>query len=137
MRVQTRLPAISTSTRLRHLVVEDNERIAAYLVKGLAASGDEAVVAEDGEVALFLLATERFDAVVLDLTLPGISGFDVLRHIRRREAALPVLVLTGRDDPPVRRAALAAGASAFMTKPLVFEDLRAVLHEHVAERCAA
>jgi DNA-binding response OmpR family regulator len=109
------------------LIVEDEARIAEFLAKGLRADDHQVVVAEDGDVALFLVTAELFDVVVLDLGLPGASGLDVLRGIRAHHPSLPVLVLTGRDDPASRRACLAAGAAGFITKPLVFGELRSAI----------
>lgn len=111
----------------RVLIVEDEPRIAQFLAKGLRADGHDIVVAEDGDVGLFLATEEAFDIVILDLKLPGISGLEVLRAIRAQHAYLAVIVLTGKDDPAVRRACLAAGASGFMAKPLRFEKLRAAV----------
>jgi DNA-binding response OmpR family regulator len=109
----------------RVLVVEDEPRIAHFLGKALRLDGHEVVVAEDGEVGLFLALSEPFDAAVLDLTLPGRSGLDVLRELHRDRPDLPVLMLTGRDDPAARRACKEAGAAGFLAKPLVVADLRA------------
>jgi DNA-binding response OmpR family regulator len=116
----------------RVLVVEDEPRIAQFVTRGLAGDGHEVVVAEDGEVGLFLATTERFDLVVLDLGLPGTSGLEVLRGIRGVDAQIPILVLTGYDDPKARRVCEAAGASAFMAKPLVVERLRAAVAAELA-----
>ena len=98
----------------RVLVVEDESRIAHFLSKGLRLDGHEVVVAEDGEVGLFLGLTEPFDLAVLDLTLPGRSGLEVLGALHRDRPGMPVLMLTGRDDPAVRRACEEAGAAAFL-----------------------
>ena len=119
--------------KARLLVVEDEARIAHFLVKGLTAEGHDVVVAEDGDVGLFLAVSERFDAVVLDLALPGLSGLEVLARIRGERRLMPVIVLTGHDDPAARENALSAGASVFVTKPLVFEELRAAVR-HLLER---
>ena len=108
----------------RVLVVEDEPRIAGFLAKALGLDGHEVVVAEDGEVGLFLGLSEPFDLVVLDLTLPGRSGLEVLAALRTDRPALPVLMLTGRDDPAARRACMEAGAAGFLAKPLVVADLR-------------
>jgi DNA-binding response OmpR family regulator len=67
---------------------------------------------------------ERFDAVVLDLGLPLASGCDVLRLLRVEQPTTPVIVLTTRDEPKARRAVLGVGASQYITKPFVLEDLR-------------
>ncbi len=112
------------SAPARVLVVEDEPRIAHFLAKALRLDGHEVVVAEDGEVGLFLGMTEPFDLAVLDLTLPGRSGLEVLTALRGAHPQVPVLMLTGRDDPEARRACEQAGASDFLAKPLVVADLR-------------
>jgi DNA-binding response OmpR family regulator len=114
------------STRL--LVVEDEARIADFLVRGLSPLGIEVTVAEDGEVARFLAATEHFDAVVLDLGLPLVGGDDVLRLLRAERPRTPVIVLTARDEPESRQAVVRAGAAEYVTKPFAFEDLVARIH---------
>ena len=108
----------------RVLVVEDEPRIAHFLAKALRLDGHEVVVAEDGEVGLFLGMTEAFDLAVLDLTLPGRSGLEVLAALHGAHPQVPVLMLTGRDDPDARRACERAGASDFLAKPLVVAELR-------------
>ena len=114
-------------TARRVLLVEDELRIAEFVAQALRRDGHDVVVAEDGEVGLFLASIEPFDAVVLDLALPGTSGLDVLKEIRAEYADLPVVVLTGHDDPASRRTCLAAGASCFVAKPLVVADFRATV----------
>ena len=121
-----------TSERPRRvLVIEDEDRIASFLAQGLEAAGWDAVVAEDGSVGLFLATTEPFDAVVLDLGLPDTDGIEVLTGIRRTSATLPVVVLTGHDDPSSRRACVAAGASSVVTKPFAFTLLCDELARHL------
>lgn len=115
----------------RVLLVEDEPRIAAFVAKGLGKAGWDVVVAEDGAVGLFLATTERFDAVVLDLQLPDADGLEVLAGIRGKDLPVPVVILTGKDDPGSRRACEDAGASAVVTKPFAFADLRAELDRHV------
>jgi two-component system, OmpR family, copper resistance phosphate regulon response regulator CusR len=110
----------------RVLLVEDDARIARMVARGLSEQG-EVLVAEDGDVGLFLGTTEDFDAVILDLGLPGTSGLEVLRRIRAEHAGVPIIVITGRDDPSARKASLAAGATAFLTKPFAIEELRQVV----------
>ena len=121
-------------TAARVLVVEDEPRIAHFLAKALRLDGHEVVVAEDGEVAVFLSLTEPFDAVVLDLTLPGRSGLEVLASVHAERPAVPVLMLTGRDDPAARRACLEAGAAGFLAKPLVVDELRAQVRSLLERR---
>lgn len=99
------------------LVVEDEARIASLIAKGLRAAGHEVLVAEDGELGLFLAADDDVDAVILDVGLPGLDGVAVLEALRVVRPAVPVIVLTGYDDPEHREVCLAAGAAAYETKP--------------------
>jgi ribosomal protein S6--L-glutamate ligase len=105
--------------------VEDEARIRDFIERGLSPLGIEVTTAEDGAVGLFLASTEVFDAVILDLGLPVTSGREVLRSLRAECPATPVIVLTAQDEPGSREAAIESGASAYITKPFAFEDLRA------------
>ena len=118
----------------RVLLVEDEPRIAAFVAKGLRRAGWDVVVAEDGAVGLFLVTTEPFEVVVLDLGLPDTDGLTVLRTIQDAPDGPPVVVLTGQDDPASRRASTAAGARALVTKPFALADLRVALESVVAAR---
>src|SRR5688500_5624372 len=115
--------------RARVLLVEDELRLAQVVASGLRRDGHEVVVAEDGEVGVFLAATEPFDLFVLDLPLDGDRGLAILREVRRAREDAPVIVLSDRDDPGARRAFERAGASAFVARPLVIERLRASVNE--------
>ena len=119
--------AAPTSARPRVLLVEDEARIAQFVAKGLDAAGLDVTVAEDGDVGAFLAATELYDLVLLDVGLPGTPGLEILRLIRVDRPTTPVVLLTAADDPMARRAGLAAGATEYLTKPFVFEDLRALV----------
>jgi DNA-binding response OmpR family regulator len=119
----------------RVLLIEDELRTAQFLSSGLESDGHEVVVAEDGEVAAFLAATEPFDLFVLDLAHPAASGLEVLRRIlRSAHNGAPVIVLSADDDPSIRQACRVAGASAFFAKPLVVDDLRASVREQLRRR---
>jgi ribosomal protein S6--L-glutamate ligase len=107
----------------RLLLVEDESRIADFLVREFARLGVDVTVAEDGEVAVFLASTEVFDGVILDLGLPRLPGTEVLRFLRAECPATPVIVLTARDEPECREAAMGSGATAYVTKPFAFEEL--------------
>jgi DNA-binding response OmpR family regulator len=126
-RLQSAAPAGARPGAARVLLVEDDARIAQIVTKALAGDGIEVVLAEDGEVAVFLAGSEPFDGIVLDLGLPGRSGLEVLRIIRRQQTDLPVVVLTGRDQPEARQACESAGDSGFLTKPFAVDELRAVV----------
>jgi len=112
---------------MRLLVVEDNNDLAQLLVKGLEAVGFAAdVVATAGE-ARAAVATTRYAAVVLDLGLPDGDGLAVLREVRERKDATPVLVLTARGGVHDRVAGLRSGADDYLAKPFAFEELVARL----------
>ena len=95
---------------MRILVVEDEKKIAAFVGKGLAAEGFNPLLCPDGNDALTLATTERFDAIVLDVMLPGRDGLSVLRQLRERRNTVPVLLLTARSDLSERVAGLNAGS---------------------------
>ena len=109
----------------RILIVEDEERIAAFVEKGLRANGFATEVAIDGEEALRRARIGSFDLLVLDLGLPDIDGFEVLRRLREWDRTLPVLILTARDTVRDTVAGLDAGADDYLTKPFRFEELLA------------
>ncbi|MDI2032721.1 response regulator transcription factor [Saccharopolyspora sp. TS4A08] len=107
------------------LIVEDEERIAAFIEKGLRANGFTTTVVTDGDAALHHLVDGEYDLAVLDLGLPGRDGFSVLRDVRARRVALPVIILTARDTVHDTVAGLEGGADDYMTKPFRFEELLA------------
>ncbi|WP_332742112.1 response regulator transcription factor [Hydrogenophaga sp.] len=109
------------------LIVEDDELLRDGLSAQLMQAGHRISTAEDGQVALDLLQAEPFDGVVLDLGLPRIDGLTVLRTLRQRLPALPVLVLTARDGVEDRVAGLNAGADDYLTKPFSLDELQARL----------
>ncbi len=109
------------------LIVEDDELLRDALAAQLVQAGHSIAVAPDGGQARTLLEGNRFDGVILDLGLPVIDGMDVLRWIRQRLAALPVLILTARDGIDDRVQGLNAGADDYLTKPFIMAELRARL----------
>jgi DNA-binding response OmpR family regulator len=109
------------------LIIEDDELLRDGLCAQLALAKHQVSAARDGEVALAMLEAQRFDAVVLDLGLPKVSGMDVLCWIRKRLPALPVLILTARDGIDDRIEGLNAGADDYLTKPFNMAELQARL----------
>lgn len=109
----------------RILVVEDERDIAALVAYHLTREGYRVLTADGGAEALDALTSERPDLIILDLMLPGLSGYEVLAEIRRREdgAAMPVIVLTARRDEADRVKGLELGADDYVTKPFSPREL--------------
>jgi two-component system OmpR family response regulator len=112
---------------VRVLVVEDDPKMAALLRRGLAEEGLAADVARTGDDALWMAAATEYDAIVLDVMLPGTDGFAVCRLLRESGRWPPVLMLTARDAVEDRVAGLDAGADDYLTKPFSFVELLARL----------
>jgi two-component system, OmpR family, copper resistance phosphate regulon response regulator CusR len=109
----------------RILIAEDEARIASFIEKGLRANGFTTEVVADGESALGLARTGRFDLLILDIGLPQMDGFDVLRELRGAGSPLPVVILTARDHVRDTVAGLEGGADDYITKPFRFDELLA------------
>ena len=112
---------------VRVLVIEDDVKLARFVQTGLEQEGCAVDVLHDGTVAAGQANAIDYDAVVLDLMLPGRSGFQVLREIRARKPHLPVLILTAKDSVDQRVAGLDSGADDYMTKPFALAELSARL----------
>jgi DNA-binding response OmpR family regulator len=110
---------------MRILVVEDEQKVADALREGLEDERYDVVVERTGEGAFFRVNTETFDVVLLDLTLPGRDGLEILRALRQRRMETPVLVLTARDTLEDRVTGLDAGADDYLVKPFAFAELLA------------
>jgi two-component system copper resistance phosphate regulon response regulator CusR len=107
------------------LIVEDEERISSFVEKGLRAAGFSTRTASLGASALEFAATGSFDLMVLDIGLPDLDGFEVLRRLRSSGSALPVIVLTARDSRADTVSGLEGGANDYMAKPFAFDELLA------------
>ncbi len=107
------------------LIVEDEERIAAFIEKGLRAKGYNTTLAETGDIAIALALEFQFDLVLLDLGLPGKDGLTILEEMRGQGFNFPVIILTARDDVMDKVAGLKGGADDYMTKPFSFAELLA------------
>jgi two-component system copper resistance phosphate regulon response regulator CusR len=112
---------------MRLLVIEDDRKVATFIQTGLEQEGYAVDVLNEGGGAGEQAGAFDYDAVVLDLMLPGRSGFEVLRDIRARKAELPVLILTAKDSIEERVAGLDGGADDYMTKPFALAELSARL----------
>jgi len=112
---------------MRVLVVEDEKKLANLLARGLREEGYAADLADRGEEALWMAHAVPYDAIVLDVMLPGLDGFAVCRRLRQEGVWSPVLMLTARDEIDDRVVGLDAGADDYLTKPFSFEELLARL----------
>src|SRR5918992_4826118 len=109
------------------LVVDDDPSVRAALHRALSQEGYRAAAVADGSLALVRLRDERFDAVVLDVLMPGLDGLEVCRRLRARGDRTPVLMLTARDAVADRVAGLDAGADDYVVKPFALDELLARL----------
>jgi two-component system, OmpR family, response regulator len=123
---------------MRVLIVEDELRMASLIRRGLVGEGVAADVAPNGEAALISAAAHPYDAIVLDVTLPGIDGFETCRRLRADDVWAPVLMLTARDSIEDRVNGLDSGADDYLTKPFAFAELlarlRALVRRGASER---
>jgi two-component system response regulator MprA len=121
---------------MRVLIVEDERAMAELLKKGLEEENHRAALAFDGVQGLELARTYEFDAIVLDLMLPRVDGFEVARRLRSAGNQTPILILTARDSVPDIVKGLDLGADDYLTKPFSFEEFLARLRT-VARRGSA
>ncbi len=125
---------------MRVLIVEDDLRMASLVRRGLAGEGLAADVASTGDDALWLAQAHPYDAIVLDVMLPGLDGFETCRRLRGAGVWAPVLMLTARDAVEDRVAGLDSGADDYLVKPFAFAELlarlRALARRGEAERPA-
>jgi len=112
---------------MRVLIVEDELKMAGLVRRGLVEEGHAADVAAKGEDAVWMAEAHSYDAIVLDVMLPGLSGFETCRRLRNAGVWTPVLMLTARDAVEDRVAGLDAGADDYLTKPFSFAELLARL----------
>jgi len=113
---------------MKVLVVEDEKRILQFVTKGLEEAGFSVDGCERGDEGLLLATTQQYDAIILDIMLPGRDGLSVLRQIREKKNAVPVILLTARTALDERVEGLNLGADDYLTKPFYVEELIARLH---------
>ncbi len=123
---------------MKILLVEDEERLASVVKDGLKAEGFETDVVSDGVVGLWAATENSYDAIVLDIMLPGLNGYDVLKQLRARKVWSPVLMLTAKDGEYDQIDAFDLGADDYLTKPFSFmiliARLRALIRRGAPER---
>ncbi len=110
---------------MKVLVIEDDRTVGQYVKRGLQEHGYHADLVADGMEGLRLASGGQYDLIVLDLRLPELTGFEVLRTLRDRGVTTPVLVLTAQDAVDFKVQALRSGADDYVTKPFAFEELLA------------
>ena len=123
---------------MRLLVIEDEKKVASFIKKGLEEEHYAVDVAYDGEEGLYLSETNDYDLVILDLMIPKIHGWDVLKKIRAKRNNVPILVLTARDSIEDKVKGLDSGCDDYLTKPFAFAELlariRALLRREKTEK---
>jgi len=108
---------------MRILIVEDDRKIAGFIAKGLKEERMNVDEAYDGEEGLYLAETHRYDVIVVDWMLPGLSGPELIKRLRARQVSVPVLMLTARDGIDDRVEGLESGADDYLGKPFAFAEL--------------
>jgi two-component system, OmpR family, copper resistance phosphate regulon response regulator CusR len=118
---------------MRILVIEDEPRILGFLARGLEAEGFSVVLARDGGQGLKLALELPFDLVILDLLLPRLDGFSVLKSLERQNPNLPVLIVSARADVRTKVRGFDLGARDYLTKPFSFDELLARIRVHLRQ----
>jgi two-component system copper resistance phosphate regulon response regulator CusR len=113
------------------LIVEDEERLAAFIDKGLKKQGFTTAIAEDGEQAIRAAQESSFDLMLLDIGLPVIDGWTVLSELRSQGNRQPIIIVTAHQDEQNRAEALRQGATDFVAKPFRFSDLLKCIQAHL------
>jgi len=108
---------------MRILLVEDEKKVAEMVARGLKAERWAVDMAHDGEAGWQMANTYEYDLAILDLMLPGLSGTEILRRIRRKNSTIPILILTARDATDEKVQNFEAGADDYLTKPFAFAEL--------------
>ncbi len=112
---------------MRILLVEDDQKIASFIIKGLKAEGFAVDHAADGEDGLHLALTEPYDAAIIDIMLPGVDGLKLIENLRREKLNTPVIILSAKGEVDDRVKGLQTGADDYLTKPFAFSELLARL----------
>ncbi|HEX5732335.1 MAG TPA: response regulator transcription factor [Blastocatellia bacterium] len=112
---------------MRILIVEDEQKMAAFIKRGLEEEGAAVDVAADGEDGLFQATAGNYDLIILDISLPRLDGLEVCRRLRSERVSTPILLLTARDSIEMKVSGLDSGADDYLTKPFAFAELLARL----------
>ncbi len=118
------------------LVIEDEPRILAFLARGLEAEGFRVDAADTGPMGLKQALASSYDAVILDLLLPGLDGLTILRELQQHEPELPVVIVSARSDLPTKLRGFGLGASDYLAKPFALDELVARLRVQLRRHAA-
>jgi two-component system OmpR family response regulator len=124
-------------TNMRILVIEDDEKIASFVVKGLKQAGHQTDLAGDGELGLARLRAERHDAAVVDIMLPHLDGLTLVQRARQAGVTTPIIFLSARRELDDRIRGLGAGGDDYLVKPFAFSELLARLQALVRRATGA
>lgn len=116
------------------LIVEDEKKLSRVLQLELESENYKTAIADDGEIALQLIKEQDWDLVLLDIMLPGLSGMEVLRQIRRTDISTPIVLLTARDAVYDKVSGLDLGANDYITKPFQIEELLARIRVNLRQK---
>jgi len=116
------------------LIVEDEARISSFVEKGLRAAGYACSVSADGAVALALAQTGQFDLILLDIGMPTLDGYEILRRLRVDDQSTPVIMLTARNSVEDTVGSLDSGANDYLAKPYKFDELLARIRIRIRDR---
>ena len=108
---------------MKILLIEDESKIAEFVVKGLASSGYEVTHIEDGELGLAAVMSNKYELVILDLMLPKLNGFEVLKHAKSNGNTTPIIILSAKSDLTDRLKGFEMGADDYLPKPFFVEEL--------------
>jgi two-component system OmpR family response regulator len=121
-------PSLNLAVEMRILVVEDDSKIASFVVKGLKQAGYAVDHCADGEEGLAYAETTSYDAAIIDLMLPKLDGLSLIQRMRAKKMTAPVIILSARAAVDDRIKGLQAGGDDYLTKPFAFSELLARLH---------
>ncbi len=110
---------------MRILIIEDEEKVANFIKRGLREEGYSVDVAYDGEEGHFQVSSNEYDVIILDLMLPKIDGISLCKRLRQEKITTPILMLTAKDSVKDKVTGLDSGANDYLTKPFSFEELLA------------
>lgn len=122
---------------MRILLVEDDEKIASFVVKGLKQAGFAVDHRKDGQDGLHMVVSEPYDAAIIDIMLPSLDGLQIIEEMRRRKVAIPVIILSAKRSVEDRIKGLQTGGDDYLTKPFSFAELLARVQALIRRSSAA